>query len=484
MTLWIAIAIVAALAAAWLARPFLRRTEVEPAEAEHAISIYRDQRDELQRDAETGLISPAEREAAEQEIERRALRAARRMDPSVTVTRRSPLVAALAAVVTLAASLGLYSQLGQPEAEDQPLAARRTAVLERRAEAGDMESRALLLVERTRENPESFEDWWSLARAYVAMGDHASAADAYRRAAELSDDDPAVLSAYAEAMTLANGNKVPAAARLIFAQAREANGDPRARYYLALAKAQSQDFEGALADWLGLLGDSTEDAPWLPVVRRDVVNMTRFLNLDLQTVLPDASEAELARAAVPVESAPAGQGGGAATSAETAETLQAALDADPKDWQGWIRLAELRAEAGAKQEAMAALESARGHYAGAPFVLAKIDEAAQGLGLTAPPATAEPALRGPSDEQVAAAAEMTEADRDDMIRGMVEGLAARLEGEPGDLDGWLMLIRSYAVLQDPEAARDALGRASAAFEGSPGALERIKREAESLGVGG
>ena len=74
--LWIAIAVASLLAALWLARPFLGRTRTEVDEAEHALSIYRDQRDELTRDQKRGLITEDERDAALQEIERRALAAA------------------------------------------------------------------------------------------------------------------------------------------------------------------------------------------------------------------------------------------------------------------------------------------------------------------------------------------------------------------------------------------------------------------------
>lgn len=468
MTFWIVIGIAAALSAIWLARPFLERTRVEPNEAEHAISIYRDQREELRRDARNGLISESERDAAEQEIERRALKAARLLDTGISVARRAPRFALATVLLTLTGSLGLYGLLGAPHAGDRPLAARRDAMLERQAEAGDLASKAMLLVERTRENPDSFEDWWLLARSYAAMGDHASAADAYRRAAELSDKNPAVLSAYAEAMTLANGNKVPTAARLIFAQARKISDDPRARYYLALAKAQAQDFEGALADWLTLLGDSSADAPWTPLVRRDIVNMARFLDRDLRQLLPDPTAEELAKAATPVGAAP--------DPAPTVAALEAALVTDPKNWQGWIQLARLRAERGAQDEALAAIEAGREHYASAPFVLAKLDEAARSLGLV------EPARSGPSDLDVAAAAGMSEAGREAMVRGMVEGLAARLEDQPDDLQGWLMLIRSYAVLQEPDAARETLRKAKSAFQDTPGTLRQINQLADSLGV--
>ena len=468
---WIGIAAIAVLAALWLARPFLTRPRVEPNEAEHAISIYRDQREELRRDSQAGLISVGERDAAEQEIERRALKAARLLDTSLSVARPTPMLAAAAAAATLVGSLALYAWIGTPTAPDQPLTARRDAMLERQAAAGDPVSQAQLLVERTGENPESFEDWWLLARSYGAMGDYASAADAYRRAAELSGERPAVLAAYAEAMTLANGNKVPAAARLIFTQVREATNDPRARYYLALAKAQGQDFEGALEDWRALLAESKETAPWYALVRRDIVNMARFLKRDLAEILPDATAAELQKAAAPVSAA--------ADSSSEITALEAALSEDPKDWQGWIRLARLQATGGARDRAVAAIDAAREHYAGAPFVQQKLDEAAQDLGLVA---AARP--RGPSDADVAAAAEMSGDDRDAMVRGMVDGLAARLKDQPDDLEGWLMLIRSYAVLQDAEAARSALHEAKRTFQDRPGGLRQITQLADSLGVAG
>lgn len=50
-------------------------------------------------------------------------------------------------------------------------------------------------------------------------------------------------------------------------------------------------------------------------------------------------------------------------------------------------------------------------------------------------------------------------DQDEMIRGMVEGLAARLETEPDDVEGWLMLGRSRLVLEEPDLAKEAFERA-------------------------
>jgi len=48
--------------------------------------------------------------------------------------------------------------------------------------------------------------------------------------------------------------------------------------------------------------------------------------------------------------------------------------------------------------------------------------------------------------QEEAVAAMAPDERDAAIRSMVDGLAARLENDPQDVDGWRMLARSYGVL--------------------------------------
>ena len=69
--------------------------------------------------------------------------------------------------------------------------------------------------------------------------------------------------------------------------------------------------------------------------------------------------------------------------------------------------------------------------------------------------------RGPSAEDMRAAERMTPEERQEMIRGMVEGLAERLEENPGDLAGWLRLGRAQAVLGELDNSADAYGRAVA-----------------------
>ena len=115
-----------------------------------------------------------------------------------------------------------------------------------------------------------------------------------------------------------------------------------------------------------------------------------------------------------------------------------------------------------------------------PVLRQRIDETAARLGVdvaglapAAPAAPAAPSVPapGPSAEDMAAAAEMSADDRGEMIRGMVARLAERLEDEPGDLEGWLRLGRSYGVLDEPRKARDAYAQAAALAPDEPAVLQ-------------
>ncbi len=72
------------------------------------------------------------------------------------------------------------------------------------------------------------------------------------------------------------------------------------------------------------------------------------------------------------------------------------------------------------------------------------------------PPAAPPAL---DDNALAAAATMSPAARERMIRAMVDRLAARLAENPRDVKGWLELARARTILKDDAGAREALLRA-------------------------
>jgi cytochrome c-type biogenesis protein CcmH len=99
--------------------------------------------------------------------------------------------------------------------------------------------------------------------------------------------------------------------------------------------------------------------------------------------------------------------------------------------------------------------------------------------------TGEPAAGGgPNAEQMAAAQNMPEAQRDEMIRGMVQKLADRLHADGSDVEGWLRLVRAYAVLGDSDKAKAAVADAKRALASHPDEIKRIDDLVKGLGLEG
>jgi cytochrome c-type biogenesis protein CcmH len=71
------------------------------------------------------------------------------------------------------------------------------------------------------------------------------------------------------------------------------------------------------------------------------------------------------------------------------------------------------------------------------------------------------------------------ADVQDMIQGMVAGLAARLETNPDDPDGWVKLVRAYAVLGDAARRDAALAKAQARYKDQPKVLAALRQAAQT-----
>jgi cytochrome c-type biogenesis protein CcmH len=97
---------------------------------------------------------------------------------------------------------------------------------------------------------------------------------------------------------------------------------------------------------------------------------------------------------------------------------------------------------------------------------------------------APPTEAGPSASDVAAAANMSEQARRDMISGMVARLADRLRDNGADVEGWLRLVRAYTVLGDRDKAKSAAADARRALADHPEDLRRIDDLVKTLGLSG
>lgn len=91
-----------------------------------------------------------------------------------------------------------------------------------------------------------------------------------------------------------------------------------------------------------------------------------------------------------------------------------------------------------------------------------------GARYTLPPAPTD-GQPGPSAADIAASKAMSPAERQEMIRGMVEGLAQRLDSDGGSPEDWARLIRAYGVLGETDKQAAARARALATYKGNAAA---------------
>jgi cytochrome c-type biogenesis protein CcmH len=140
-----------------------------------------------------------------------------------------------------------------------------------------------------------------------------------------------------------------------------------------------------------------------------------------------------------------------------------------------------------------ALAAARKALAGDAKAGPGLDALARELGIegesvASASAPSAPAPAASTEAPALAAAAAAPAASDDaqqaQIRGMVERLATRLAQSGGDADQWGRLIRSYAVLHEPDKARDALAAARKALAGDAKAGLGLDALAQELGIGG
>ena len=85
---------------------------------------------------------------------------------------------------------------------------------------------------------------------------------------------------------------------------------------------------------------------------------------------------------------------------------------------------------------------------------------------------------------MAAAGELSPEQRSEMVQGMVQRLAARLERDGSDVEGWLRLVRAYTVLGQRQEAQSAAAAARRALAADPEKIQRIDALVKHLGLEG
>ncbi|MEQ9518659.1 MAG: c-type cytochrome biogenesis protein CcmI [Parvibaculum sp.] len=232
------------------------------------IDVYKDQLNEIDRDLERGVMAATDAESARLEISRRLIAAADhegQCDREAGVPTRA--VATALAIVVPVVALGGYLLLGSPGLPAQPYFERLNVPLEELP----IEGLVARLESRLEDEPDDARGWRLIGPVYMQLGRYGEAINAFGRIMQIEGREADALAGLGEALTLSGDGMVPPPAIRAFEAALEMDEKhPRSRFYLALAKAQTGDLAGALADWKTLLSDTPEDAPWRTVVENHV----------------------------------------------------------------------------------------------------------------------------------------------------------------------------------------------------------------------
>lgn len=353
MIFWaVAGALVLAAVIAMIA-PLARTRPPARTRGEHGLAVLKDQLAEIDRDRAASRLGEAEAAAARLEVERRILAEADRMDgkpesPQQDNRWRRFAVAAAVIIGLPVATTAVYLQSGTPGLPDLPLSSRaqeRTQMAERAQQQQGLVEMTQNLEKRLGEQPDDAEGWMLLGRTRLSLGDFEQAAVAFERAAQVGAG-PDAIGEMAEALVRRDRGIVTPDARKAFESVLAASpGDPRSRYYLALAALQAGDTEKALRQWLALAADTPPDAPWRAALMERVEAVAVENGIDL------AALQEQVGGSRPAISGPRGPSAADVAAAQAMPagdrlemirgmvgSLQARLEENPDDVEGWRRL--------------------------------------------------------------------------------------------------------------------------------------------------
>ncbi len=322
MTLWLLMVMLCSAAAVGVSIPLIRRFDPVKQDGRD-IAIYEDQLKEVDRDVRSGAISAPEAVLAKVEIQRRLAAAAKNVgiERPISSTVRGVALAVVVGLVIVGGG-SLYGLLGSPDLISQPA---QTPVAARPAPVEIMVAK---LEARLQANPNDAEGWRTLGFAQFELKNYPKSAEAYAKALALDPGNIAYKSAYAEALVQAADSVVTPTARALFAEILAQNPkDMRARFYDALALEQAGNQIGALDRWLAVLADTPADAGWRDYVMRRVAQLGTSNGRDVSAALAAPAVEQLA---VPLEKS--------AMIAGMIANLQAKLEANPHDRDGWAML--------------------------------------------------------------------------------------------------------------------------------------------------
>jgi len=270
-----------------LAIPLLRHEDNDqPAREDFDVSLYKDQIAEIERDLEQELITEEQAQGARTELQRRLL-TAEAQDKAETQTISASGKGAFVAVAFFipVVAVAVYLLVGSPGLPDMPIALRDVEQEQDHAQEQQMQEMVSALAEKLKTEPDNLQGWQMLGRSYRALDRYEDAAKAFKEAVRVSNRAAEDLTNYGEMLMFAAKGVVNDEVIGAFEEAHKNEpNDPKAWFYLAIAKFERGDKKGALQEWVDMAATAKKDAPWLPQVQERIKEVSKELGINASSL--------------------------------------------------------------------------------------------------------------------------------------------------------------------------------------------------------
>lgn len=268
---WVVAAVFVVVALLFVIPPlFIQRKSAATLERSRInISIYKNQLTELETDLAAGDIDQDHYDSSRQEIERRLLEDTAVVDQAATGSSKGLNIATtvMVALVVPLVAFGIYFKVGNPDAINPQAQMAQGAAASPHGQGNmqaQIETMVAKLAQKLEQDPSNIQGWVMLGRSFSVLGRYDEAVTAYEKAISVVGEDAALLTDYADAIAMSNGESLEGKPLELLQKALKIDPmNQKALWLMGTAYFERGDFVSAINLWKRLqqlIPPGSEDA--------------------------------------------------------------------------------------------------------------------------------------------------------------------------------------------------------------------------------
>lgn len=136
------------------------------------------------------------------------------------------------------------------------------------------------LAEKMKQRPDDGQGWHMLGRSYAAIGKHAQAADAFRKAAQLKPEDASVLADFAVSLAMSDKAGMQGEPAELVQRALKLDGNnPKALAFAGMVAFDRKDYARAVGYWEHLQKVEPEDSPFKQQIQASIAQARQLAGM-------------------------------------------------------------------------------------------------------------------------------------------------------------------------------------------------------------